>query len=230
MLTKLESLKVLRKFFRKKPVADITELLALLKTTSRMSGFRRLKELNYLSSYSHAGSYYTLAHIPHFDSVGLWHYEGIGFSKYGNLKTTLIQLISQSNTGMTHQELEVQLGVRVYNTLLDLVRSHQIKRDQVEGTYLYISSDSKRANEQLVHRQEFRTSRKKTKPLPVWVVVEILAEAIRGSPIHVDSQKIANQLVTRGMVVTAEQVDHVFEQYHLKKNGLRSHSSVKKSD
>jgi hypothetical protein len=123
--------------------------------------------------------------------------------------------------GMSHQELETQLGVRVHNTLLNLVKSKQIRRKQLEGIYLYISFDSKRAHNQLMRRQEIKASRKETKPLPAWIAVEILTEIIRGSQIHVDCQKIANQLVTRGIVVTAEQVDRIFEQYHLKKNGLR---------
>ena len=196
----------------------MAEVLALLKTNSRMSGFRRLKELNYLSSYTHAGRHYTLADIPQFDSLGLWHYEGIGFSKYGNLKATAIQLINQSDMGMSHQELETQLRIRVHNTLLDLVQSKQIKRKQIEGIYLYMSSDSQRTHKQLMRRQEMKTSRRKSKLLPAWIVVEIFAEIIRSSHIRVDCQKITNQLLTRGIVVTAEQVDRIFEQYHLKKN------------
>ena len=218
MLSKQESLKVLKQFFKKKPVAEIAEVLALLKTNSRMSGFRRLKELNYLSSYTHAGRHYTLADIPRFDSLGLWHHEGIGFSKYGNLKATAIQLINQSDMGMSHQELETQLRIRVHNTLLDLVQSKQIKRKRIEGIYLYMSSDSQRTHKQLMRRQEMKTSRRKSKPLPAWIVVEIFAEIIRSSHIRVDCQKITNQLLTRGIVVTVEQVDRIFEQYHLKKN------------
>jgi len=230
MLPKKESFKVLHKFFKKKPVADITELLALLQTHSRMSCFRRLKELNYLSSYTHAGKHYTLLHIPHFNSMGLWHYEEIGFSQYGNLKSTVIQLINQSAMGMSHQELETHLRVRVHNTLLDLVQSHQIEREQFEGIYLYVSTDSKRANEQWVRRQEVQTHRKKSQPFPGWIVVEILAEIIRASQIPVDCQTIATQLVNRGVVVTVEQVDQIIELYHLKKNQLRGYSSVTKSD
>lgn len=227
MLPKKQSLKALRKFFKTKPVAEIVELLALLNTTSRMSVFRRLKELGYLSSYTHAGRYYTLSAIPCFNSLGLWCHKGIGFSKYGSLKATVIHLIHQSDAGMTHQELETHLHVRVHNALLELVQSKQIKREPSAGMYLYVSAEWRRANEQVTRRKEIHSGRKKS-PLPAWIAIEVLAEAIRESQIRGDSREIADQLLARGIVVTAEQVDQVFEQYHLKKNGLRHRQSVEK--
>jgi len=35
-----------------------------------------LCQINYLSSYSHRGQYYTLPHIPDFDHYGLWSFQG----------------------------------------------------------------------------------------------------------------------------------------------------------
>ena len=52
--------KKLRTFFKKNQIAQMDDLFLLLETTSRMTVFRRLQELNYLSSFTHAGRYYTL--------------------------------------------------------------------------------------------------------------------------------------------------------------------------
>jgi len=46
-----------------------------------MSVFRRLSALGYLSSFNHDGRYYTLDDIPDFDINGLWHFQGVFFSK-----------------------------------------------------------------------------------------------------------------------------------------------------
>jgi hypothetical protein len=44
MLSKPDALKALRGFFKKKQVAMLPDIYALLGTTSRMSVFRRLRE------------------------------------------------------------------------------------------------------------------------------------------------------------------------------------------
>lgn len=157
MLSKKESKTVLQKFFRKQSIAEITELFTILKTTSRMSVFRRLHDVGYISSYTLASKYYTLSHIPHFDLDGLWFYEGVGFSKSGNLKETVVQLVNQSEVGMTHKELENRLLISVHNTLLDLVKTNKIERVHWNGVYLYISKDSKLSAHQITARQAFKS-------------------------------------------------------------------------
>ena len=69
MLSKKTSKEVLQKLFRRRMIADLNMLYQTIETHSRMSVFRRLRELRYLSSYSHAGRYYTLADIPQFEAV-----------------------------------------------------------------------------------------------------------------------------------------------------------------
>ena len=61
--------------FRHQPTVELETLLNTLQTRSPMSVFRRLREIQYLSSFSHAGRFYTLAHIPTFDSFGLWFHQ-----------------------------------------------------------------------------------------------------------------------------------------------------------
>ena len=79
----------LERLFAHRPVADLVQLGRALGTRSRMSMFRRLSSLGYLSSYTHTGRFYTLVSIPAFDADGLWRYEGIGFSRDGTLKATV---------------------------------------------------------------------------------------------------------------------------------------------
>jgi len=62
--------RALRRLFRKSLVADLDALFETLHTHSRMTVLRRLKDVGYLSSFTHTGRYYTLADIPRFDEHG----------------------------------------------------------------------------------------------------------------------------------------------------------------
>src|SRR5574341_301129 len=105
MLAPERSRQTLTRLFQRQSIADLATLSAALRTSSRMSVFRRLSVLGYLSSYSHAGRYYTLRDIPQFDPHGLWQYQGVGFSRHGSLKTTVERLVEQSEAGRTHPEV-----------------------------------------------------------------------------------------------------------------------------
>ena len=68
----------LEHLFRRKPVASLDELRRTLHTTSRTTVFRALRTLGYRTSFSHAGSYYTLRDTPEFDAMGLWFWRDVG--------------------------------------------------------------------------------------------------------------------------------------------------------
>lgn len=216
MLSKPDALKALRTFFRKNQLAQLSEIYALLGTTSRMSAFRRLRELDYLSSYSHAGRYYTLSCVARFDSQGLWFCGEVGFSRFGNLKQTLIQLIEQSIAGKTHEELEIQLHVRVHNTLLELIRSGEIIREPFEGVFLYLGSRADSAKVQRRCRHEGNIDYTED-ILPDGVIIEILAEIIRSNQVEINQHAIVSQLATRGIHITASQLKQLRTRLDLKK-------------
>ena len=222
MLTKTESLSILRTFFKKNYLATMPILFSLLQTTSRMSVFRRLQELEYVSSYTHAGRYYTLPSMTYFDRQGLWYYDNVGFSKNGSLKNTVKYQIEHAQAGKIHDELEAQLSVRVHNTLLDLVRSNQISRESFQGTFLYLSSDPVTAKAQIEHREHLSVSGV-IDVLPDWLLIELLAEIIRSHHLTVDAQKVAMALGVKQIAITAEQVTQALLQLGVKKTpDLRS--------
>ncbi len=216
MLTQPDAQKTLRTLFKKKRVSRLVEIYTALQTTSRMSVFRRLRELEYLSSYSHGGRFYTLPSIAHFDTHGLWRYEDIGFSRFGTLKDTLIPLIDLSIAGKTHEELERQLGIRVHNSLLDLVRCAKISREATAGQYVYLSIDPDRAQQQLACRYEQRADRVQDL-LPDGMVIEVLAEIIRANTVDIDEPTILARLVARGIDISAAQLSQVCTRLALKK-------------
>ncbi len=86
-----------------KIAADISMLCQTLGTQSRMSVFRRLKEIGYPSGYTHADRYYTLRNLPQFDDGGLWFHRGIGFSVFITLRNTVIEAVKSSVNGMSRR-------------------------------------------------------------------------------------------------------------------------------
>lgn len=214
MLDKVASTKALKRLFRRFPATDLDALSRTLDTKSRMSIFRRLKDLGYFSSYTHAGSFYTLAHIPQFDDYGLWMHQGIGFSKEGTLKATLLKLVDTAPSGFTHTELKQLLRVKVHNTLLGLVREDHIRREHIEQAYLYISTEPGEAAEQISRRRmQLAESDKGINILPITTVIEVLIETIHAGKLCVAPKLISQRLAARGCSVTTRQVEQVFGQY-----------------
>lgn len=223
MLPKEESIKSLKNYFNKNKIATVNELMALLKTTNRMSVFRRLKEADYISSFSASGKYYTLKNIAMFNKAGLWIFNEIGFSRFGNLKETLIFFIEESDSGKTYDELKnkIQINLReaLHHALLDLVKSKKIARIIIENTraYVYTSINKMTAQKQISCRNNLKLILKENS-YPDWVIIEILASVIRSSQgVKIDAMKIALELNEKEIMITAYQVEYVLSKFNLKK-------------
>lgn len=127
------------KVFQVEKVLDLDTVKEIIGTASRMTVFRKLKQLGYHSSYSHCGRYYTLCSIPKFDSNGLWTYGGVHFSRHGTLMETIPVFIKKSEAGYFASELEELLFVFVHNALGRLYTSGELLRRQIGDQYLYLS-------------------------------------------------------------------------------------------
>jgi hypothetical protein len=178
-----------------------------------------------LSSYSHAGKYYTLNHIPMFDRRGLWFHGEVRFSKHGTLRRTVVVLVTEASAGHTHEELAVVLGLRVHDTLRSLVETSEIGRVHIGVAYIYVAADPTRASEQLSQREALRATKAATQQRASAVplaassapdlarVIDVLVAVIHAP--RDDAHTIAARLRAEGLVVTNEQVEAVFEQYEL---------------
>lgn len=219
MLPPEESRRALLRLFRKRRVASLDALFETLQTSSRMSVFRRLSAVGYLTSYTHAGRFYTLDEIPRFDEDGLWHHGGVSFSRLGSLKSTVEQLVCDAEAGRTHPELELKLRVRVHNTLLSLVEEERIDRVELAKYFLYVSAKRRKAKSQLARRRELEREaleREAAKPAPA-VVIAVLLEIIHGAKVEPKPSRIVARLEARGVAVSEAEVEALLEDYGLKK-------------
>ena len=113
-----------------------------------MTVFRKLATLDYLTSYSHRGSYYTLKSIPRFDAQGIWLARGAWFSRHGTLLKAAEAAVQEAPAGYVTSELEAVLHVPVKDVLLQLALAGRIARHDFHGLYLYTAKDRTRRQEQ----------------------------------------------------------------------------------
>jgi len=140
---------ILRRFLRSHKIATLPELKDALGTRADLTVFRKLKLLDYLSSYSHSGRYYTLPSIARFDDLGLWSYEAVCFSRYGTLLATVAIFVERSPNGYFAEELARALHVEVQEPLRQLVEQERLSRTEIAHHYLYTSSDPTHRRHQL---------------------------------------------------------------------------------
>ena len=143
----------LREFLHLKRIATLPELKEVLGTQVDTTVFRKLKELSYRSSYSHRGRYYTLSEIPVFDPQGLWSFQDVGFSRWGNLVNTLQALVNGGPQGYFAPEWQQILHVEVKDALLQLVEQRRVARQPVTGLFLYSSQEAALRRRQVLARQ-----------------------------------------------------------------------------
>ena len=141
-------IKTIEKFLKDRKIATFDQLKAALGNPARCTIFRKLAEMEYLSSYSHRGKYYTLRSIAKFNALGLWQYQSVWFSRFGNLIDTAEALVHRSESGYTASELKTVLQVDANHTLAQLVRSGQLQRDPFGSAYIYLSGESQVAQSQ----------------------------------------------------------------------------------
>jgi len=141
-------LATLKEFFSKHKVATVEQIRAALGDPARCTVFRKLGELEYLSSYSHRGKYYTLKSIARFTAQGLWRFRSVWFSRCGNLLDTAEAFVQRSEAGYSAGELKEMLGIKTKHALTQLVRDGRLKREKIATAYIYFSPDSSTARRQ----------------------------------------------------------------------------------
>ncbi len=148
MKTTKYSLRDIRQFFGEHKIATLDQLRALLGNPARCTVFRKLEELQYLSSYSHRGKYYTLKSIARFSPQGLWIYNSVRFSAFGNLLQTAEAFVENSEAGYSASELMEILHVKTKHALTQLHREGRLQREKIESVFIYMSAEKVVATKQ----------------------------------------------------------------------------------
>jgi hypothetical protein len=140
---------VLRRHLLRHKIATLPELKQALGTTTNLTVFRKLKVLDYLSSYTHRGRYYALRESARFDDAGLWSHDAVWFSRHGTLVGAIESCVNQAPHGWFADELADALHAEVQDPLHDLVRGGRLRRTEVAGRFLYTSAASRQSRDQI---------------------------------------------------------------------------------
>ena len=200
--------------FKSKTVVDFTTIQEAFGNASVQTIFRHLKKVPYRRSYNHNGRYYTLHEPSRYDRFGLWSWKGIHFSVDGSLKYTVRRLVREAAAGVSHKELQERLQTRAHNTLLHLVGTNEIDREEVAGHFIYLHPDTEILTAQLAKRREMiEAYRFENEEVTDAVVIQVLLILIR----HPGSRAgdAARRLKGHSPPITMQHVRVVFDRYSL---------------
>ncbi len=201
------------KLFKKFKVLTIIKLIAMMMCSDRTIQ-RRLKSWGTYTSYNKNCRYYTLPDIPQFNHYGIWKYKGIFFSKFGNLKNTVIAVVKQSESGLNAKELGEIIGLPSYTFLSHFKNDLNIQRQKHKGVYVYFSKDADQFNKQKRKRQSLIESTAlldlPTDAEAIIILVELikhpadkidqLVRRVGRKGVPISTQKIKNLLIYHGIL------------------------------
>ena len=144
---------ILRKHLLRHKIATLPDLKQALGSAASLTVVRKLRLLDYLSSYTHRGRYYALRETARFDDAGLWSHDAVWFSRHGTLVATIESFVNQAPRGWFADELADALHAEVHDPLHDLVQGGRLSRTEVAGRFLYTATDSRQSRDQIRSRQ-----------------------------------------------------------------------------
>ena len=199
--------------FKKQKIVTVDQLASWL-SCSVVTARRRLKAWRAYTSYNRNGRYYTLPEIAQFDDIGLWRHQGAFFSKHGNLKQTLVHLVTHSEQGLSGAELGEILGLQP-RSFLSHFRDHpEIYRENRMGRWIWFAADPGIREQQKQARLAQEVAKKSLMPSDIEAVM-ILVDLI-GHP-ESDVEQIARRLKSKQHDIDAGAIRQLLDHHGLLK-------------
>ena len=185
--------------------------------------WRKLEGTGYLTSFNRNGSVLTLPDIPEWDEHDLWEYQGVRFSRWGNLSETIVHFIENSDAGVTAKELKQRLHDNIHHHLSSCVGKGRLYREGARKSAVYYSMNSRKRRVQMKRRgSELRTRVGRPPGLTKGKIIDVLALAIKHRATSVE--ELMPLVRSKGMKVNERGVRWIIQEYEIKKKGFRSGS------
>jgi hypothetical protein len=201
------------KKFRLEVVMTVEQIATSLNKSIPTARYR-LKQWHVLTSYDKNGRYYVLPSIPKFNSYGLWSYNNIHFSKYGNLKNTLINLVENSSSGIDGTGIGKLLGLDPRSFLSHFGKLSGLRREKFSGRFFYFASAENKFKNQLSERNNFLFDAVDSS-LPDSIGIVVLVEKIKYPKIGLE--KLTKRLQNKGQPVTMKKIQDFFLHHGIQK-------------
>ena len=146
-----ETLRNTQIVLKKDKVFTLIRLVSLLGCSSRVAQ-TKLRQWCTYTSYNQNSKYYAMPDVPQFNAHGLWHYKGKYFSKYGNLKITVVHLIRTSETGLSGAQIGELIRLPPQSFLHHFREVPSIRRIKQEGVFIYFSAEPDQYHQQVKKR------------------------------------------------------------------------------
>jgi hypothetical protein len=163
-----------------------------------------------------------LPEIADFDDHGLWRYQGVFFSKHGNLKQTVVHLVTDSAQGLSGAELGELLGLQP-RSFLSHFRDHpEIYRENLMRRWIWFAADSKIREKQKQTRLARDVAKEPRMPTDREVVT-ILVDLIQ----HPNSglEQVARRLKPKGLNIDVDAIRQLLGHHDLLKKTVDFPSS-----
>ncbi len=138
METHNERLILIESYIQTNKVCKFKDILKII-DCSLITLRRDIAQLKGITSYTHQGQFISIPSIPVFDKFGIWFYNNIGFTKYGNSLELIINIINKSEKGITKEHLEEIMGIKISQQIQVLLQRNRLNRVKVGNKYCYIS-------------------------------------------------------------------------------------------
>ena len=126
---------------RNQTIVSLAEVMAALGAgVSRRTAFRKLKDIDARTSYSHRGGYYTINELAHLDERGLWSFASVRFSRADTLIATAESFVNHAEVEHFVDEVDNLLGVGTEDVLRKLVAHGRLTRHKLAGQFLYCAA------------------------------------------------------------------------------------------
>jgi hypothetical protein len=190
--------------FRQQKIITIEQLVKLLKC-SVITARRRLKKWQTYTSINRNGRYYTLPQIPVFDKDGLWKYQTVIFSKHGNLKQTIVALITGSQKGLSAVDIGQLVDLVPNSSFLSQFKDVPgVKREKHQGRYIYLSDSPEIYTRQ---KQQWTTIVFPTDAQAVVILVQLIKHP------NISIEQLAERISDQGQSVEPATI-RSFLQFH----------------
>jgi hypothetical protein len=182
---------------------------------------RIIKGSEIITSYNHNARFYTIPGLCHFNHDGIWKFNQILFSKYGNQFETITSHLDKSMAGYTSKELSIILMVKADDALHVMWLKERVHRQKVESSIVYFSIREDLFKQQLSERERRTPSAMETFVLlDDQITIAVLVEIILKD--SVVAQKLQRGMAMRNLKISTAQIEAVIEHYQLKKKKNKS--------
>lgn len=218
-MLKKSQLKLVGNFFQDGAMRTVEEMMSQF-NCSRVTAFRYLKEGSFLTSVNCRGQYHISSVGVKFNRYGLYRRDGKVFSRHGNLLETIAALVGTSPSGMTVSDISRIVETNVHMQCHNLFKTGIIYREKYGREYCYFSGVVEKRDQQLILKNT--TMNTNLDSALQQETFESLREVIRILVTFVkhpgfSPKSIALSLSRRGVAVTTQKVNAVFEKYDLAK-------------